>query len=63
MTTEDFALIAIGMILNAGVFACGILVGFSLTRKDVRNDSDSYEEKVKQWHGIHRAGGRTEGGA
>jgi len=56
MTTENLALVAIGMFLNAGVFAAGILVGCSLqtTRKGgTHDDSSSYEKEIEKWHGIH----------
>ena len=63
MSAEDVALIAIGMILNAGVFAGGILVGISLTRKDVRYDDSNKgtKEDTGWWHQPVSTG--TQGGA
>lgn len=52
MTTEELALVAIGAILNAGMFACGVLFGTSL-RKDVRDDDDDQgtaENTTGWWH-------------
>lgn len=53
MTTEDLALIVTGMIVVAGAFSCGVLIGTSL-RKDVRdgdgNEGTEVEGKSGWWH-------------
>ena len=51
MTTENLAMLAVGQIIAAGVFALGVLVGVSLHRKDATNDdSNEGTEKEKWWH-------------
>ena len=41
MTVHDLVLIAIGEIVLAATFALGILVGWSLRRKEARHDNDN----------------------
>ena len=49
MTTEDLALLVTGMIVVAGAFSCGVLVGTSL-RKDVQHgDDDQGTTKESGW--------------
>jgi hypothetical protein len=52
MTTENLAMLAVGQIIAAGVFALGVLVGSSLHRKEATND-DSNQGTAKDkgwWH-------------
>lgn len=51
MSTEDLALIVTGMIVVAGAFSCGVLMGISL-RKDVRDDGNegTTKESSGWWH-------------
>lgn len=50
MTIEQAVFLAVGFLLNGMTFACGVAVGISLTRKDVRNDSDDdTEEDDDEW--------------
>jgi hypothetical protein len=70
MTTENLAMLAVGQIIAAGVFALGVLVGSSLHRKEATND-DSNQGTAKDkgwWHdpvgpgtqgGIERRGGSS----
>lgn len=44
MTIEQAVFLAVGFLLNGLTFACGVAVGISLTRKDVRDDCDDGEE-------------------
>lgn len=44
MTPEDLALLVTGQIITAGVFACGVLVGCSLRRKDALTHDDDNEK-------------------
>jgi len=61
MTTEHLAMLATGQIIAAGMFALGVLVGSSLTRKE-SNDDDSNEGKKdkNRWH--QPVGGNAQGG-
>lgn len=68
MTTEDLAMLVTGMILLAGAFSCGVLVGTSL-RKDATDDDSDEGTKVEGssgwWHEPVRsnaAGGTQCGG-
>ncbi len=61
MTTENLAMLAVGQIIAAGMFALGVLVGCSL-RKDAKDDySDEGTTKDKGWHDTVGTG--TQGGA
>ena len=61
MTTENLAMLAVGQIIAAGMFALGVLVGCSL-RKDAKDDnSDEGTTKDKGWHDT--VGTSTQGGA
>lgn len=61
MTTENLAMLAVGQIIAAGVFALGVLVGCSL-RKDAKDDnSNEGTKEVKGWH--DPVGTSTQGGA
>lgn len=63
MTTEELAMLAVGQIIAAGMFALGVLVGSSLNRKDAKDDSDqgSKANEVGWWHDA--IGTESEGGA
>jgi hypothetical protein len=51
MTTENLAMLAVGQIIAAGVFALGVLVGCSLNRKDAKDDSNEGTKKDESgWH-------------
>lgn len=52
MTFDQLVALAIGQIIAAGMFAGGILVGVSLTRKDSTNDNSDKDEAAR-WHRIH----------
>jgi predicted amino acid-binding ACT domain protein len=59
MTTENLAMLAVGQIIAAGMFALGVLVGCSLQRKDAKDDSnsDKAQEGHKDgglWHRVER---------
>jgi predicted amino acid-binding ACT domain protein len=59
MTTENLAMLAVGQIIAAGMFALGVLVGCSLQRKDAKDDSnsDKAQEGRKDgslWHRVER---------
>lgn len=50
MSTENLAMLAVGQIIAAGMFALGVLVGSSLHRKDATNDnSDKGTTKESGW--------------
>jgi len=49
MTTENLAMLAVGQIIAAGVFALGVLVGCSLHRKDAKDDSNEGTTKDAGW--------------
>lgn len=60
MTTENLAMLAVGQIIAAGMFALGVLVGSSL-RKDSTDDNSNEGKKDKdKWH--HVLSGNAEGG-
>ncbi len=61
MTTENLAMLAVGQIIAAGVFALGVLVGCSLNRKDAKDDSNEGTKEDKGWH--DPVGTGTQGGA
>jgi hypothetical protein len=51
MTTEHLAMLATGQIIAAGMFALGVLVGSSLSRKDSTHDNSNEGTKGKgRWH-------------
>jgi hypothetical protein len=53
MTTENLAMLAVGQIIAAGVFALGVLVGVSLHRKEATNDDSNEGTTIKDavwWH-------------
>lgn len=52
MNGEQLAMLAIGQIIAAGMFAGGILVGVSLARKDATNDNSDKDEAAR-WHRLH----------
>jgi hypothetical protein len=67
MSTENLAMLAVGQIIAAGMFALGVLVGCSL-RKDAKDDSNEGTKEDKGWHnavgpsvesGIERRGGSS----
>jgi hypothetical protein len=60
MSTENLAMLAVGQIIAAGMFALGVLVGCSL-RKDAKDDSDEGTKEDKGWHDVVGTG--TQGGA
>ena len=61
MTTENLAMLAVGQIIAAGMFALGVLVGSSL-RKDAKDDNNNEGTKEdKGWH--DPVGPGFEGGA
>ena len=60
MSTENLAMLAIGQIIAAGMFALGVLVGCSL-QKDVKDDSDKGTKEEGEWHKPRGIG--VEGGA
>jgi len=49
MTTEDFAMLVIGQIIAAGMFAGGMLVGCSLRRKDASHDDCDKATEEDRW--------------
>lgn len=62
MTTENLAMLAVGQIIAAGMFALGVLVGTSLNRKESKDDNSDQGTKDKdKWH--HPVSGNAEGGA
>jgi hypothetical protein len=60
MTTENLAMLAVGQIIAAGMFALGVLVGCSL-RKDAKDDSNKGTKEAGEWHQPRGIG--VEGGA
>ena len=61
MTTENLAMLAVGQIIAAGMFALGVLVGCSL-RKDAKDDnSNEGTKEAGWWH--DPVGTGTQGGA
>jgi len=60
MSTENLAMLAVGQIIAAGMFALGVLVGCSL-RKDAKDDSNEGTTKDKGGH--DPVGASTQGGA
>jgi len=60
MTTENLAMLAVGQIIAAGMFALGVLVGSSL-RKDAKDDSNEGTKEESEWHKPRGVG--IEGGA
>jgi hypothetical protein len=61
MTTENLAMLATGQIIAAGMFALGVLVGSSLSRKDAKDDNGNEGTKDKdRWH--QPVGGNAQGG-
>ena len=53
MSTENLAMLAVGQIIAAGVFALGVLVGSSLHRKEATNDDSNEGTTIKDadwWH-------------
>ena len=51
MTTEHLAMLATGQIIAAGMFALGVLVGTSLSRKESNDDNGNEGTKDKgRWH-------------
>jgi len=56
VTTEAWVCVSLGAILHAATFAVGVMVGVSLSRKDLRNDSDSRKKATEfaYWHGVER---------
>jgi len=61
MTTEHLAMLATGQIIAAGMFALGVLVGTSLTRKESKDDDSNEGTKGKgRWH--QPVGGNAQGG-
>ena len=60
MSTENLAMLAVGQIIAAGMFALGVLVGSSL-RKDAKDDSNEGTKEDKGWHDT--VGTSTQGGA
>jgi hypothetical protein len=51
VTTEHLAMLATGQIIAAGMFALGVLVGSSLTRKESNDDNGNEGTKDKgRWH-------------
>jgi len=60
MSTENLAMLAVGQIIAAGMFALGVLVGCSL-QKDVKDDSDKGKKEEGEWHKPRGIG--IEGGA
>lgn len=64
MTTEELAMLAVGQIIAAGMFALGVLVGSSLNRKDAKDDDSDKGTKANEsgwWH--DPVGTSTQGGA
>jgi len=54
MTIEQIVCVSFGSILQAVVFALGVAVGISLTkRRDSHNDSDEGKTE-KAWHQVER---------
>jgi hypothetical protein len=49
MSTENLAMLAVGQIIAAGMFALGVLVGCSL-RKDAKDDSNEGTKEAGEWH-------------
>jgi len=61
MSTEHLAMLAVGQIIAAGMFALGVLVGTSLHRKDSNDDDSNEGTKDKdKWH--QPVGGNAQGG-
>ena len=60
MSTENLAMLAVGQIIAAGMFALGVLVGCSL-QKDVKDDNDKGTKEAGEWHKPRGIG--VEGGA
>ena len=66
MTAEELAMLAVGQIIAAGMFALGVLVGGSFTTRkeskhDDSNEGTDEDEGSTRWH---RPGGRAaQGGA
>jgi hypothetical protein len=60
MSTENLAMLAVGQIIAAGMFALGVLVGCSL-QKDVKDDNDKGTKEAGEWHQPRGIG--VEGGA
>ena len=60
MSTENLAMLAVGQIIAAGMFALGVLVGSSL-RKDAKDDSNEGTKEEGEWHKPRGIG--VEGGA
>jgi acyl dehydratase len=60
MTTEHLAMLATGQIIAAGMFALGVLVGSSLSRKESTHDNGNEGTKDKgRWH--QPVGGNAQG--
>jgi acyl dehydratase len=61
VTTENLAMLATGQIIAAGMFALGVLVGTSLSRKESQDDNGNEGTKGKgRWH--QPVGTGTQGG-
>jgi hypothetical protein len=52
MTFDQLVALAAGQLIAAGMFALGIAVGVSLTRKDSTHD-DSDKDEAARWHRVH----------
>jgi hypothetical protein len=61
VTTENLAMLAVGQIIAACMFALGVLVGCSLKRKDAKDDYNQGTQEKDRWH--RPAGIGIEGGA
>lgn len=61
MSTENLAMLAVGQIIAAGMFALGVLVGSSL-RKDAKDDNsnEGTTKEIGWWH--DPVGTGTQGG-
>jgi len=61
MSTEDLAMLAVGQIIAAGMFALGVLVGCSLRKESKDDDSNEGTKEESEWHKPRGIG--VEGGA
>ena len=54
MSIEQIVCVSLGQIFQVAVFALGIAVGISLSRKESKNDdSNSGKKTAAYWHGHH----------
>lgn len=54
MTLSTVATVCAGITINALTFALGILVGASLSRKDLTHARNRHEEAKNYWHNAER---------